>query len=205
MSTHRFLFLLASTRENGNTEVMARHAAAYLPEGVSQHWLRLVDHPLPEFTDIRHEGDGVYPAPEGNSKLLLDATLEATDIVIASPLYWYSLSTPAKRYLDHWSGWMRVPGVDFKARMRSKTIWGVTAVSHEDFTRAEPLVGALRLSAEYLGARFGGVLLGYANRPGEALDDAQGLERARTFFAGEQPVAVTRLASPHRTQLLHAQ
>jgi len=204
MNARRFLFLLASTRANGNTEVMARHAAAYLPSGVEQRWLRLVDHPLPPFVDVRHEGDGVYPEPEGDARLLLDATLEATDIVIASPLYWYSLATPAKLYLDHWSGWMRVPGFDFKARMRHKTFWGVTAVSHEDFRRAEPLIGTLRLSAEYLGARFGGVLLGYANRPGEALDDTAGLERARTFFADEKPTATTRLASPNRIQVVHA-
>ncbi|NUO56367.1 MAG: flavodoxin [Hamadaea sp.] len=204
MSPRRFLFLLASTRENGNTEVMARHAAAYLPTGVEQQWLRLVDHPLPDFTDIRHEGAGVYPEPVDHARTLLDATLAATDVVIASPLHWYSVATPAKRYMDHWSAWMRVPGVDFSERMRSKTFWGVTAVSHEDFTRAEPLIGTLRLSAEYFGARFGGVLLGYANRPGDALNDAAGLERARTFFAGEPATATTRLASPKRTQVIHA-
>lgn len=200
MDERSFLFLLASTRQEGNTEALARQAAAYLPAGTRQRWLRLADHPLPPFTDIRHEGDGVYPAPEGHARLLLDATLEATDVVIASPLYWYSVSAPAKLYLDHWSGWMRVPGVDFKARMAAKTFWGVTAVSHEDFRRAEPLIGTLRLSAEYFGARFGGALLGYANRPGELLADTDSLDRARTFFTGAVP-AYTRLASPRRTQL----
>jgi hypothetical protein len=204
MSQRSFLFLLASARENGNTEVMTRHAAAYLPHAVEQRWLRLSDHPLPAFADIRHEGDGVYPAPEGDARLLLDATLAATDIVIASPLYWYNLSAPAKLYLDHWAGWMRVPGAEFKTRMRSKTLWGVTSLSDEDFRVAEPLIGSLRLSAEYFGARWGGALLGYHNRPGEALADADGLERARTFFAGAEPSAFRRLASPRRTQLARA-
>ena len=30
------------------------------------------------------------------------------------------MSTITKRYLDHWSGWLRVPGVDFRARMRGR-------------------------------------------------------------------------------------
>ncbi|NUT32406.1 MAG: NAD(P)H-dependent oxidoreductase [Hamadaea sp.] len=200
MNQRSFLFLLASTRRDGNTEALARHAAASLPEGTPQRWLHLTDHPLPPFTDARHDGEGVYPAPEGDAKLLMDATLEATDVVIASPLYWYSVSAPAKLYLDHWSGWMRVPGTDFRARMAAKTFWGVTAVSHEDYTRAEPLIGTLRLSAEYFGARFGGVLLGLANRPGTMLADGDALDRARTFFTGGGPT-YTRLASPRRTQL----
>jgi len=204
MSQRSFLFLLASARENGNTEVMARHAAAYLPHTIEQRWLRLSDHPLPTFTDIRHEGNGVYPVPEGNARLLLDATLAATDIVIASPLYWYTISASAKLYLDHWAGWMRVPGADFKAQMRSKTLWGVTSLSEENFEVAEPLIGSLRLSVEYFGGRWGGALLGYHNRPGDALADADGLERARTFFAGADPAASLRLASPRRTQLARA-
>jgi hypothetical protein len=203
MSQRRFLFLLAGARHDGNTEIMARHAAAYLPPA-EQHWLRLSEHPLPAFTDIRHDGDGVYPVPDGNARMLLDETLAATDIVVASPLYWYNLAAPAKLYLDHWAGWMRVPGFDFKARMRSKTLWGVTSLSDADFRVAEPLIGSLRLSAEYFGARWGGALLGYHNRPGDALADADGLERARTFFASTEPAAFTRLASPRRTQLAHA-
>ncbi len=39
------------------------------------------------------------PPTEGNTALLLDATLAATDIVIASLLYWYSVSGQTKRYL----------------------------------------------------------------------------------------------------------
>jgi hypothetical protein len=220
MGHRRFLFLLASAREHGNTEIMARHAAAHLPSGTEQRWLRLADHPLPEFEDVRHTGDGVYPVPEGNARTLLEATVDATDIVIASPLYWYSLATSAKHYMDHWAGWMRVPGFDFRARMRDKTVWGVCAVSDEDFSKADPLIGSLRLSAEYFGARFGGVLLGYANRPGEVLQDTEALERARTFFSephaggrppgggrpqsGIRPQAFTRLASPNRTRIVHS-
>jgi hypothetical protein len=200
MNTRSFLFLLASARRDGNTEAMTRHAAAHLPGGVAQQWLRLSDLPLPSFEDVRHSGDGVYPAPTGNAGILLDETLAATDIVIASPLYWYTLSATAKLYLDYWAGWIRVPGLDFRAKMREKTIWGVSSLSEEDPAMAEPLVGALRLSAEYFGARWGGVLLGHHNRPGEALYDTAMLERARTFFTAPY-VATTRPASPTPTQV----
>ncbi|MFC8096605.1 flavodoxin family protein [Streptomyces sp. NPDC057301] len=186
--TRRFLFVLGSSRSDGNTELLARRAAEQLPESVEQQWIDLAAHPLPDFEDLRHDSDHVRPT-QGNVALLLDATLAATDIVIASPLYWYSVSAPVKRYLDYWSGWLRTPGIDFKATMAGRTLWGVTALAHEEQEVADPLVGTLSNSAAYMRMRFGGVLLGNGSKPGDVLNDAEALSRAKTFFAQEAPLA----------------
>ncbi|MGW7268712.1 flavodoxin family protein [Streptomyces sp. NPDC054842] len=183
-----FLFVLGSSRAEGNTELLARRAAEQLPADVEQRWLSLADHPLPDFEDLRHDSDHVRPTG-GAAGVLLDATLAATDLVIVSPLYWYSLSAPVKRYLDHWSGWLRTPGVDFQATMAGRTLWGVTALAHTEEEVAAPLIGALNNSAAYLGMRFGGVLLGNGSKPGDVLADSAALARAKTFFAGEAPFA----------------
>ncbi|WP_204358468.1 flavodoxin family protein [Streptosporangium sp. 'caverna'] len=177
-----FLFLLGSTRRDGNTEALARQAATHLPAEANQSWLRLSDLPLPTFGDVRHEGEGTYPQPVDNERVLLEATLGASDLVIASPLYWYSVSASTKTYLDHWTAWLRVPGADFKNRMRGKTMWAITAHTSQDTARVEPLLGTLRLTADYMGMRWGGELLGYGNRPGQVLEDAEALARARTLF-----------------------
>lgn len=182
-SDRQFLFLLGSARENGNTETLARRAAEQLSATqAEQHWLRLSELPLPTFADIRHAGDGTYPEPAGHERLLLDATLTATDLVLATPVYWYSVSTATKHYLDYWSGWMRVPGVDFKARMAGKTLWAVTTASDDDPACVEPLTGMLRHTARYLKMRWGGVLVGNGSRPGDVLTDAPALAEARSFF-----------------------
>ncbi|GKQ35105.1 flavodoxin family protein [Streptomyces sp. A012304] len=188
MSTRRFLFVLGSSRDEGNTELLARRAAEQLPADVEQEWISLAEHPLPDFEDLRHDSDHVRPT-EGTTALLLDATLAATDIVIASPLYWYTLSAHTKRYLDHWSGWLRTPDLDFKATLAGRTLWGVTALAHPQEVVADPLVGALRNSAAYMGMRFGGVLLGNGSKPGDVLNDSEALARAKTFFAQEAPLA----------------
>ncbi|GGQ92796.1 flavodoxin family protein [Streptomyces flaveolus] len=186
--SRRFLFLLGSSRPDGNTELLARRAAEQLPAAVEQRWISLTEHPLPEFEDLRHDSDHTRPT-EGAEALLLDATLAATDLVIASPLYWYSLSAPVKRYLDHWSGWLRTPGLDFKATLAGRTLWGVTALAHEEQEVADPLIGSLNNSAAYMGMRFGGVLLGNGSKPGDVLRDTDALTRAKTFFAQEPPLA----------------
>ena len=95
--TRQFLFLLGSSRTGGNTELLAREAAEQLPADVEQHWLSLAEHPLPDFVDLRRDSDHVRPPAGSTPDLLLDATLAATDIVIVSPLYWYSVSGLTKR------------------------------------------------------------------------------------------------------------
>jgi hypothetical protein len=187
-ASRRFTFLLASARRDGNTELLTRKAAEHLPPEYAQQWLRLMDLPLAPFEDIRHS-IGVYPQPEGNERVLFDATLDATDLVFAVPLYWYSVPAAAKLYLDYWSGWLRVPRADFKARMAGKKLWGVCALSDEDPRRADPLVGTLELTADYLSMEFGGILLGYGNKPGEIMSDAAALERASGFFALDSRLA----------------
>ncbi|KUL28369.1 flavodoxin family protein [Streptomyces regalis] len=187
--TRRFLFVLGSSRSEGNTELLARAAAEQLPKSVEQQWISLAEHPLPDFVDLRRDSDHVRPPVGSTPALLLDATLAATDIVIASPLYWYSVSGLTKRYLDYWSGWLRTPGIDFKATLAGRTLWGVTALAHQETEVADPLVGTLNNSAAYMGMRFGGVLAGNGSRRGDVLNDAEALARAKTFFAQEAPLA----------------
>ncbi|MDX3265043.1 NAD(P)H-dependent oxidoreductase [Streptomyces sp. MI02-2A] len=186
--SRRFLFVLGSSRSGGNTELLARRAAERLPADVPQEWIGIARHPLPDFEDVRHGSDHLRPT-EGTAALLLDATLAATDIVIASPLYWYSVSAHTKRYLDHWSGWLRTPGLEFRKEMAGRALWGVTTLAHEEREVADPLVGTLNNTAAYMRMRFGGVLLGNGSRPGDVLRDTEALDRAGTFFAQDAPLA----------------
>ncbi|MEU6120576.1 NAD(P)H-dependent oxidoreductase [Streptomyces sp. NPDC047123] len=196
--TRSFLFVLGSARPGGNSEILARKAAEQLPSDVEQRWLDLADLPLPDFDDRRH-GDAprARPRPVGdNEAVLLDATLAATDIVIVSPLYWYSLSATVKRYLDHWDGWLETPEIAFKETLKDRTLWGVTALAHREEEAADPLVGTLRSTAAFFPMRFGGVLLGNGTRPGHVLADTEALARAKTFFAQEAPTARYPFDSP---------
>lgn len=188
MATRSFLLVHGSARPDGNTAMLARKAAEQLPADVEQRWIDLADHPLPDFKDLRHD-DSVpraRPRPEGDTEaLLLDATLAATDIVIASPLYWYSVSATVKRYLDYWDAWLEVPELSFKDEMAGRTLWGVTALADRNEAAADPLVGTLRNTAAFFPMRFGGVLFGNGTRPGHVLNDSEALARAKTFFAQE--------------------
>jgi multimeric flavodoxin WrbA len=172
----RILFLLGSARRSGNTELLAREAAAQVAD-VPQRWLHLSDVPLAPFEDFRH--DGSWTTPVGNEAELYSATLEASDLVFASPTYWYSLSAPTKLYLDYWTKWLRLPG--FREAMVGKTLWVVTTLT-DGRHRTRPLIEPLQWTAQYMRMRWGGALIGSGNRPGDVLSDTVALREAKTFF-----------------------
>jgi hypothetical protein len=178
---HNVLFLLGSARAGGNAQFLAQRMAAALPATASHRTLHLDDCPLPAFRDIRHSA-GIYPPPQGNERLLVEATLDASDIVIAAPLYWYSVPATVKLYFDYWSAWLRVPGLDFKRQMAGKRLHAVSVVSDDDFSAAEPFSRMLELTAGYMGMEWRGMLTGYGNRPGDVAQDAEAVARADHFL-----------------------
>jgi len=187
MNPKSFLFVVGSTRRQGvtgNTEALARQAASALPDGTLQVWMHLHEMALAPFEDIRHDG-GVYPPPQGDLQRLLDATLAATDLVFVSPVYWYSPPAPLKLYIDHWSAWLRVPEVDFKARMAGKRLWVVATSGGRD--SAQPMLDSYSLCARFLSMQAMGVLWGQGGAPGAVQRDAAAWAAARQFFAGATP------------------
>jgi multimeric flavodoxin WrbA len=182
-SPSRFLFLLSSGRPGGNAEQLARRAAAALPEGTAQEWVDLSTAGLPPFLDLRHTPGG-YPAPEGVLEDLYRRTVAATDVVFVAPTYWYSLPAPAKLYLDHWSGFMRAPGREFRKEMTGKGLWLVTVHSGEphETEAVEAATHTLRLSAGYMRMHWRGALVGHGSRPGDVQKDGPALSEADRFF-----------------------
>jgi multimeric flavodoxin WrbA len=180
--TPQYLFLTTSARESGhlgNTEWLARQAAAALPVGTVQTWHHLARMQLTPFVDLRHTV-GTYPAPEGDLQTLLAATLAATHIVFVSPVYWFSIPAPLKTYLDHWSAWMRVPGLSFKEQMACKSLQLITTSGNRP--NAQPMIDSVELCARFLSMHWGGALWGKGGAPGSVQNDADAVSQAKEFL-----------------------
>jgi multimeric flavodoxin WrbA len=181
MSALHHLFLVASAREEGhpgNTEWLARRAAAHLGPG-QQTWLHLARMDLPAFTDLRHTA-GTYPMPTGDLERLLEATLAASHIVLVTPVYWYSLPSSIKTYIDHWSAWMRVPELPFKNQMAQKALSLITTSG--DRAKAQPMIDSVQLCAQFLGMRWGGALWGKGGPPRTVEADGAAVAAAERFL-----------------------
>jgi NAD(P)H-dependent FMN reductase len=181
-NTPHYLFLVASTREPGhigNTEWLAAQAAKALPAHAHQTWLHLAALDMPPFVDLRHTA-GTYPLPEGDLKRLLDATMAASHIVLVAPVYWFSIPSPLKTCLDHWSAWLRVPGLGFKEAMQAKTLSLVTTSG--DRTKAQPMIDSVALCAGFFPMAWGGALWGKGGPPRAVEADSAALAVAATFL-----------------------
>lgn len=190
MSHRHFVFIEGSSRTDGNSAVLARRAQQHLPDGASSEWLRLADLPLPDF-DADVPAEAAIPVfPDGNEGVLLAATLRATDLVIVSPLYWYAVSAPVKRYLDHWDGWLHLPGLRFRRSMAQRTLWAITAGYADDAGQAAGLATSLRLTAEYLAMTWGGLLYGNGDKTGDVRRDHTAMRGAEDFL---RPVPIHAL------------
>lgn len=184
-SDHRHIvFLLGSAREPGhigNTEWLAREATRHLRADVTHTWLPLAQLELPAFVDLRHTA-GTWPLPEPGTALrqVLDATMNATELVLVSPVYWFAPPTAIKNYLDHWSAWMRIPGLPFKEAMASKTLSAV--ITNGAREKAEPTIRSYEMCAQFLGMRWRGVLWGKGGAPGAVQSDVNAVEAAARFL-----------------------
>ncbi|NMO16061.1 flavodoxin family protein [Pyxidicoccus fallax] len=192
--SRNILFLLSSSREGGNAELLARRAADTLAPDIVADWRRLEEHLRQPFRDLRHAPGG-YPKPGPELLALAERTLEADEVVIVSPIYWYNLSSTAQHYLEHWSWWLRMPELRFRERMRGKVLSLITAhSSEEDDAVAQPPIQSLQLSADYMGMRWRGALIGHGSAPGQVLTDTRALESARDFLLRPVPAVKPRAA-----------
>ena len=136
--------LFASSRRKGNTGRLMDRIASDLSIEV----IDLNDYTFSDFDyEHRNANDDFSP--------LLDKILEYDHIVFASPVYWYSVSPPMKRFIDRISDYLTFPDLLSKGRrLRGKTGY-VVCTSISDLV-SESYINAFKETFEYLGMHYGG-------------------------------------------------
>lgn len=77
---------------------------------------------------------------------------------------------------------MRVPGLDFKARLAGRPMALITTSGHRE--KAQPMIDSVRLCAEFMGMPWHGALWGKGGAPGAIAEDSAALAAADTFLHG---------------------
>ncbi|MEO6080741.1 MAG: NAD(P)H-dependent oxidoreductase [Steroidobacteraceae bacterium] len=138
--------LFGSSRRHGNTGQLVDHIAAKLDiEVVDLGLLRMSPY------DYEHQNrtDDFEP--------LMKRVLNVDHIIVASPVYWYSVSPPVKIFLDRISDYLDIPELlEEGRRLRGKA--GYIACTSIYESAPTPFVGALMDTFAYLGMRFGGMV-----------------------------------------------
>jgi multimeric flavodoxin WrbA len=136
--------LFSSSRRNGNTGCLMDRIANDLSIDV----IDLNTHTFSDF-DYEHKNKNDDFSP------LMEKVLEYDQIIFSSPVYWYSVSPPMKRFLDRISDYLTFPHLLSKGRkLRGKTGY-VVCTSITDFV-SDSYINAFKETFEYLGMNYGG-------------------------------------------------
>lgn len=172
--------ILGSPRAKGNSTILAREAlAGAASRGAQTATVRLHGMDIrpcsacescrnPPGSDcaVRDDMQGIYPVVRGASALLL-----------ASPVYWFSLSAQTKLFLD------RCYALDSPAGhgLKGKRVGLILTYGDEDclLSGAMNALRTIEDACRYTGAIFLGAVHGCAGEAGAVRADAGLLERAR--------------------------
>jgi multimeric flavodoxin WrbA len=137
--------LFSSSRRHGNTgQLMDRLALELDIEVVDLAGLRIA----PYDYDHSNRSDDFEP--------LMRRVLAHDQIILASPIYWYSVTPAMKAFLDRISDFLEVPELlSAGRRLRGKNAYVACTSISDDASTA--FVDAFQETFSYLGMRFGGV------------------------------------------------
>jgi multimeric flavodoxin WrbA len=171
------LVFKGSPREEGNSSILADNAAQGAKsagaqvETFSLH--RMDIHPcdacdICQETEVCVLGDDMQP---------LYAKLRRADaIVIASPIYWFTISAQTKLFIDRWYALETLQGSALKGKH-----FGILLTYGDNDPYASGAINAIRTFQDmfrYLKADIAGIVYGTANKAGDILNQPELLESA---------------------------
>ena len=187
------LVLCSSPRQEGNSARLARAVAAGLAaSGHDTETVYLSDTINGFIRDCRtcRRADGTCSIDDGHASLFLERFLDADGVVVATPVYWYSMSAQLKAFFDRMSCYLfaAYPGADaVMRRMQGKRI-GLVLSSEEAYpTLSAGVIQPIQEYVRYTHGTFVGVVHGQGNGRGEVSRDprnpiAQAEQFGRDFF-----------------------
>lgn len=169
--------LFGGSRPEGNTANLTKTAIS----GYDYEWIDLTEYQLNPVRDVRHD-DVMIESYNDDYKMIIDKVLASDTVIIASPIYWYSLSASMKAFFDHWSETLMDPNYkDFKEKMAKKDFRLIIVGGDCPKVKAKPCITQVKYSLEFIGASLSGYIIGTAEKPGDIEKDIYALKRAHEW------------------------
>jgi len=167
-----------STRENGNTEYLTYQA---IPKEVGTH-IYLRDYHIKPIVDQRHDEAGFHAADDDHEQII-DQMLEHDILVFSTPIYWYSMSSIMKLFIDRWSQIMKTPAyAHFREELKGKKVFLIAVGGDTPPVKGLPLVQQFVYICRFFDMSFEGYTLGEARKPGTIAQDRRAIEAASTLL-----------------------
>ncbi|NJC27309.1 flavodoxin family protein [Neolewinella antarctica] len=110
------LIIQASARPDGDTNKVVRHLAAEL----KADWIDLLDYKIYPFSYAQE-----YPGDDQFLELIRSKILTHDKLILATPVYWYTMSAQLKQFLDRISD-LLMTHKDLGRQLRGKSLGSVS-------------------------------------------------------------------------------
>ncbi|MEL6274587.1 MAG: NAD(P)H-dependent oxidoreductase [Bacteroidota bacterium] len=137
------LIIVGSARRNGNTMQVARH----FQQESNADLVDLLDLNISHF-----RYDQAYPLEDDFLNFIEVKLLSYSQIIFASPVYWYSMSGHMKVFFDRLSDLLK-SRKDLGRQLRGKTMSVISCAGDKEVN--DSFYSAFQLSADYLGMNYG--------------------------------------------------
>lgn len=168
------LVIYGAARKGGNTEQLTEQAVSGI-EGVTRVYLQ--DKQITPIVDQRHVEGGFVDVDDDFEQVILQM-MEHDKLIFATPLYWYSMSSLMKTFVDRWSQALRSTKYDFKAAMKDKETYLVVTGGPTVRKTVLSLIIQFKATCDFMGMNFADYLLGQGGMPGDILKDERALREA---------------------------
>ena len=156
------LIIESSTRDQGGTQKHIEALMSMHPD-VQFEQITLRHFGLKPFIDHRKDGDWSFAK---EALPLLEKMLRSDLIILATPLYWFSMSHLMKNFMDYWTYFMRAGLTPDRYFLSQKKVMTLIVASHlKDIQWAQ---GSLRSSVEFVHGNVVFEFIGLADREGIA-------------------------------------
>lgn len=173
----RMLVFKGSPREKGNSSILADRSAEGAKSAgaeVESFSLHMMDIRPCDACDVCQE-TGVCVLKD-DMQLLYPKLREADAIVIASPIYWFTMNAQTKLFIDRWYALESPQGNALKGKQ-----FGILLTFGDTDPYSSGAINAIRSFQDmfrYIGANIGGMVYGTASNEGDVLNQPKLLERA---------------------------
>ncbi|MEO4053068.1 flavodoxin family protein [Solibacillus sp. CAU 1738] len=173
----KILMLVGSTRNEGNSEKLAHLAL----EGLEYETIYLKDLDICPIEDLRHTPEGFHPVDDDYTQVL-EAILESDVLVLATPIYWYSMSGTMKNTIDRFSHAIRDERYPHVME-HMKSMKGIVIAVGGDHPRVKglPLIQQCQYTFDFFDMEFYSYIIGEARKPGTIMKDVQALMQAKVL------------------------
>jgi multimeric flavodoxin WrbA len=188
MSKNSVIIALGSPRKNGNSALLAQKTAEGIKTAGAQYeslFLHDMNINPCRACDSCQEEDAKYCIIEDDMQGLYPKLQDAEAIVIASPIYWFTVSAQMKLFVDRWYPFERPDG----NLLAGKRV-GVLLVYGDTDPYTSGAVNAIRTfqdACSYIGANLVGIVYGSAMDAGDIAQNKEVMEKA--FRLGKQLVS----------------